>query len=119
MSEPPVLPLPGTLFCQLQLRPDKLVTLSPQRIAALTVEEGRAWITSSDDSADLVLHAGHRLMLRGRGRPLLVSAFDTGGYARLRIEFRPATACWRLRLAGWLLSIGAPYPISIPTGKLQ
>lgn len=119
MSERPILPLPGTLFCQLQLYPDKLLTLSPHRIAALTVEEGRAWITSSGDSADLVLDAGHRLALPGEGKPRLVSAFDTGSCARLRIEFRPATACWRLRLAGWLLNIGAPYPISIATGELQ
>lgn len=119
MSERPILPLPGTLFCQLQLYPDKLLTLSPHRIAALTVEEGRAWITSSGDSADLVLDAGHRLALPGEGKPRLVSAFDTDSCARLRIEFRPATASWRLRLAGWLLNIGAPYPNSITTGELQ
>ena len=38
--------LPGSLFCRLQLSPEQLARLSPRRVAALNVEDGRAWITA-------------------------------------------------------------------------
>jgi len=96
--------LPGSLFYRLQLSPEQLARLSPRRVAALSVEDGRAWITRPGEPADLILGPGQRLCLAADGAPLLVSGFDSGRAAALRVEFRAPAADWRLRLARRLLA---------------
>ncbi|MFV5215238.1 DUF2917 domain-containing protein [Azonexus caeni] len=99
--------LPGSLFCRLQLSPEQLARLSPRRVAALNVEDGRAWITRQGEAADLILGPGQHLTIAADSAPLLVSGFDSGRAAALRVEFRVPTADWRLRLARRLLVPGS------------
>jgi hypothetical protein len=106
MTEHPA--LPGSLFCHLQLGPEQLARLSPRRVAALSVESGRAWITRHGEAKDLILGPGQRLSLSADSVPLLVSGFDSGRKTALRVEFRVPASDWRLRLARRLLLPRAP-----------
>lgn len=105
MTNPPK--LPGSLFCRLQLSPEQLARLSPRRVAALRVEDGRAWITRTGEPADLILGPGQRLTITDDDAPLLVSGFDAGRTTTVRVEFRSPAANWRLRLARRLLAPGS------------
>ncbi|RKT58128.1 DUF2917 family protein [Azonexus fungiphilus] len=98
--------LSGSLFCRLQLSSEQLVRLSPRRVAALSVDDGRAWITRPGETTDLILGPGQHLCLAADGAPLLVSGFDSGRPAALCVEFRARAADWRLRLARRLLAPG-------------
>ncbi|WP_374326203.1 DUF2917 domain-containing protein [Azonexus sp.] len=95
--------LPGSLFCHLQLNSEQLTRLSPRRVAALSVESGRAWITRHGEAKDLILGPGQRLSLSADDAPLLVSGFDNERMTGLRVEFRVPASDWRLRLARRLL----------------